>query len=81
MNDENKRCNYCNKKNSFQEETKMKEYNINYDGISFEDKIKLKIYYLYSLPNCKEKEVALNTLSWILDILEEEKAKGKGKVR
>lgn len=59
----------------------MKEYNINYDGMSFEDKIKLKIYYLYSLPNCKEKEVSLNTLSWILDILEEEKVKGKGKVR
>lgn len=59
----------------------MKEYNINYDGMSFEDKIKLKIYYLYSLPNCKEKEVILNTLNWILDILEEEKAKGKGKVR
>ena len=30
----------------------MKEYNINYDEMSFEDKIKLKIYYLYSLPNC-----------------------------
>ena len=59
----------------------MEDININYEGLSFEDKIKLKIYYLYSLPNCKEKEVALNTLSWILDILEEEKAKGKGKVR
>ena len=59
----------------------MKDININYDEMSFEDKIKLKIYYLYSLPNCKEKEVALNTLNWILDILDEEKAKGKGKVR
>ena len=59
----------------------MKDININYDGMSFEDKIKLKIYYLYSLPNCKEKEVALNTLNWILDILEEEKAKRKGKTR
>ena len=59
----------------------MKEYNINYDGMSFEDKIKLKIYYLYSLPNCKEKEVAVNALKWVRDILGEEKAKGKGKVR
>ena len=59
----------------------MKEYNINYDGLNVEEKIKLKIYYLYSLPNCKEKEVALNTLNWVLDILEEEKEKGKGRVR
>ena len=59
----------------------MKEYNINYDGLNVEEKIKLKIYYLYSLPNCKEKEVALNTLNWVLDILEEEKEKGKSRVR
>lgn len=52
--------------------------NINYDGLSFEEKIKLKICYLYSLPNCKEKEVALNNLEWVLDILEEEKRKDRG---
>lgn len=56
----------------------MKDYNINYDRLSFEDKIKLKICYLYSLPNCKEKEVALNNLEWVLDILEEEKRKDRG---
>ena len=28
----------------------MKEYNINYDGMSFEEKITLKINYLLSLP-------------------------------
>lgn len=39
------------------------------------------MYYLYSLPNCKEKESILNTLNWILDILEEEKQKVKAKGR
>ena len=38
----------------------MKDININYEGLSFEEKIKLKMYYLYSLPNCKEKESSWN---------------------
>lgn len=61
----------------------MKNIDINCEGLSFEEKIKLKMYYLYSLPNCKEKESILNTLNWILDIFEEnkEKAKVKGRVR
>ena len=59
----------------------MKDININCEGLSFEEKIKLKMYYLYSWPNCKEKESILNTLNWILDILEEEKQKVKAKGR
>lgn len=59
----------------------MKDININYKGLNFEEKIRLKMYYLYSLPNCKEKESILNTLNWILDILEEEKEKVKVKGR
>lgn len=60
---------------------KYTNININYEGLNAEDKVKLKICYLYSLPDCKEKEVMLNTLNWVLDILDEEKEKSKRKIR
>lgn len=55
----------------------MKEYNINYDGMSFEDKIKLKIYYLLSLPASEAVKSALINLKWVLEIYQEEKMKGR----
>lgn len=60
---------------------KYTNVNINYEGLNAEDKIKLKICYLYSLPDCKEKEVMLNTLNWVLDIFNKEKEKSKRKIR
>lgn len=58
----------------------MKEYNINYDEMSFEEKIILKINYLLSLPASIEVKSALLNLQWVLDIYDEEKLK-KEKVR
>ena len=49
---------------SFVEPLVMKDININCEGLSFEEKIKLKMYYLYSLPNCKEKESILGV--WVV---------------
>lgn len=58
----------------------MKKCEINYDGMSFEEKIILKINYLLSLPASIEVKSALLNLQWVLDIYNEEKLK-KEKVR
>ena len=55
----------------------MKDININYEGLSFEDKIKLKIYYLLSLPASEAVKSALLNLKWVLEIYQEEKMKGR----
>lgn len=57
----------------------MKEYNINYDGMSFEEKIKLKINYLLSLPASEAVKSALLNLKWVLEIYQEEKMKGRSR--
>lgn len=55
----------------------MKDININYEGLNFEEKIDLKINYLLSLPASPEVKSALLNLKWILEIYQEEKKKGK----
>lgn len=55
----------------------MKDLNINYDGLSFEEKIELKINYLLSLPASKEVKSALINLEWVLKIYQEEQNKSK----
>ena len=55
----------------------MKDYLINYEGLSFEEKIALKINYLLSLPGSPEVKSALLNLEWVLDIYQEEKNKNK----
>ena len=55
----------------------MKDYLINYEGLSFEEKITLKINYLLSLPGSSEVKSALLNLEWVLEIYQEEKMKGK----
>lgn len=55
----------------------MKDININYDGLSFEEKIELKINYLLSLPASKEVKSALINLEWVLKIYQEEQHKTK----
>lgn len=54
-----------------------KDYDINYEGLSFEEKIELKINYLISLPASPEVKGALINLRWVLEIYQEEKKKGK----
>ena len=55
----------------------MKDYLINYEGLSFEEKITLKINYLLSLPGSSEVKSALLNLEWVLEIYQEEKMKGR----
>lgn len=55
----------------------MKDYLINYEGLSFEEKITLKINYLLSLPGSPEIKSALLNLEWVLEIYQEEKVKGR----
>lgn len=59
----------------------MKDININYEGLTFEEKIDLKINYLLSLPASPEVKGALINLKWVLEIYQEEEEKVKGKVR
>lgn len=56
---------------------KMKDYLINYEGLSFEKKITLKINYLLSLPGSPEVKSALLNLKWVLEIYKEEQNKNK----
>lgn len=42
----------------------MKDININYEGLSFEEKISLKINYLLSLPASEAVKSALLNLKW-----------------
>ena len=55
----------------------MKDYLINYEGLSFEEKITLKINYLLSLPPNEDIKSALLNLKWVLEIYQEEKVKGR----
>lgn len=55
----------------------MKDININYDGLNFEEKITLKINYLLSLPTSEAVKSALLNLKWVLEIYQEEKVKGR----
>lgn len=49
----------------------MKEYNINYEGLDFEEKVKLKLNYYYSLPRTPEIESGILNLTWVLSICKE----------
>lgn len=55
----------------------MKDDLINYEGLSFEEKITLKINYLLSLPGSPEVKSALLNLEWVLEIYKEEQNKNK----
>lgn len=55
----------------------MKDININYEGLSFEEKITLKINYLLSLPASETTKSALLNLKWVLEMYQKEKVKGK----
>lgn len=55
----------------------MKDININYEGLNFEEKISLKINYLLSLPASETVKSALINLKWVLEIYQEEKVKGR----
>ena len=55
----------------------MKDYLINYEELSFEEKITLKINYLLSLPGSPEVKSALLNLEWVLEIYKEEQNKNK----
>lgn len=55
----------------------MKDYLINYEELSFEEKITLKINYLLSLPGSSEVKSALLNLEWVLEIYQEEQNKNK----
>lgn len=57
----------------------MKDININYDGLNFEEKISLKINYLLSLPANETTRSALLNLKWVLEIYQEEKMKGRSR--
>ena len=57
----------------------MKDININYDGLNFEEKITLKINYLLSLPSSEAVKSALLNLKWVLEIYQEEKVKGRSR--
>ena len=60
---------------------KMKDYLINYEGLSFEEKITLKINYLLSLPGSPEVKSALLNLEWVLEIYKEEQNKNNKIIR
>jgi hypothetical protein len=52
----------------------MKDININYEGLSFEEKITLKINYLYSLPRTEVNvERSISTLLWIESLLKDKR--------
>ena len=53
----------------------MKDININYDGLNFEEKITLKINYLLSLPASEAVKSAFLNLKWVLEIYQDEKVK------
>lgn len=55
----------------------MKDININYEGLSFEEKISLKINYLLSLPASETTKSALLNLKWVLEMYQKEKVKGR----
>ena len=61
----------------------MKKALINYiqnekfDDLSFEEKLKLKIEYVLTLPVTPETIIILNNLKWVLEIYQEDKKKGK----
>lgn len=57
----------------------MKDININYEGLNFEEKILLKINYLLSLPTSEIVKSALINLKWVLEIYQEEKMKGRSR--
>lgn len=57
----------------------MKDININYEGLSFEKKLSLKINYLLSLPASETTRSALLNLKWVLEIYQEEKVKGRSR--
>ena len=60
----------------------MKNYNINYEGLSFEEKVKLKLNYLLSLPRTSpEVESAIINLMWVLQEYEKEQIKNKVKIK
>ena len=59
----------------------MKDYLINYEGLSFEEKITLKINYLLSLPGSLEVKSALLNLEWVLEIYKEEQNKNNKIIR
>lgn len=55
----------------------MKDININCEGLTFEEKIELKINYLLSLPASEATKSALLNLRWVLEMYQEEKMKRK----
>lgn len=57
----------------------MKDININCEGLTFEEKIELKINYLLSLPANEDTKSALLNLKWVLEIYQEEKVKGRSR--
>ena len=57
----------------------MRDININYEGLTFEEKIELKINYLLSLPSNEDTKSALLNLKWVLEIYQEEKMKGRSR--
>ena len=57
----------------------MKDININYEDLNFEEKISLKINYLLSLPASEAVKSALLNLKWVLEIYQEEKMKGRSR--
>lgn len=59
----------------------MKDININYDGLNFEEKISLKINYLLSLPASEAVMSALLNLEWVLEIYKEEQNKNNKRIR
>ena len=52
----------------------MKDININYDALSFEEKVNLKLNYMYSLPRTESSiRTGIVTLSWIKTLLIDER--------
>ena len=48
-----------------------------FEDLSFEEKLKLKIDYVLTLPVTPETIIILNNLKWVLEIYQEDKKKGK----
>lgn len=52
----------------------MKDININYDALSFEEKVNLKLNYMYGLPRTESSiRTGIVTLSWIKTLLIDER--------
>jgi hypothetical protein len=51
----------------------------NYEGLTFEEKVLLKINYYLSLPVSEIVKSALLNLKWVLEIYQEEKVKGRSR--